>query len=256
MNERPIRAKQARNQLGTPGGAKSFLRGVQVFYTISNTFFQMGRKKFEGVSPFLITRKGQSRGREGPTTLSPSAQFAHVRPFSYRGRLRNLLADFCTPGLYCVTKHGNETSNVHFKSWSSRYGSMRFSACGQGSHWVFFHPDLFLVDCVSRFNYEKSREICVFWSDKHISNFSVFNNIKITWHYSVYMRTSGEKVHIPDEAERVQSVSYPHIRPLSGLYTVVGWREIKGCTCLGPLFATVMCKVPCFERGPNSNCNV
>ena len=33
----------------------------------------------------------------------------------------------------------------------------------------------------------------------------MFNNIKITLHYSVYMRTSGEKVCISDEAERVQS---------------------------------------------------
>jgi len=32
------------------------------------------------------------------------------------------------------------------------------------------------------------------------------------------MRKSGEKVRISDEAERVQSVSYPHIRSLSGLY--------------------------------------
>jgi len=29
---------QARNQLGTPGWAKSFLRGVQIFWTMSNTF--------------------------------------------------------------------------------------------------------------------------------------------------------------------------------------------------------------------------
>jgi len=41
------------------------------------------------------------------------------------------------------------------------------------------------------------------------------NNVKITLHYSVYMRTSGEKVHISDEAERVQSISYSHIRSLS-----------------------------------------
>jgi len=34
------------------------------------------------------------------------------------------------------------------------------------------------------------------------------------------MRTSGEKVRTSDEAECVQSVSYPHIRSLSGLYTV------------------------------------
>jgi len=32
------------------------------------------------------------------------------------------------------------------------------------------------------------------------------------------MRTSGEKVSISDETERVQSVSYPHIRSFSGLY--------------------------------------
>ena len=32
------------------------------------------------------------------------------------------------------------------------------------------------------------------------------------------MHTSGEKVRISDEAERVQSVSYPQYRSLSGLY--------------------------------------
>ena len=35
------------------------------------------------------------------------------------------------------------------------------------------------------------------------------------------MRTSGEKVRISDEAERVQSVSHPHIRSLSGLIYVI-----------------------------------
>ena len=49
----------------------------------------------------------------------------------------------------------------------------------------------------------------------------MFNNIKKVLHYSVYMRTSREKVSISDEAERVQSVSYSHIRSFSGLYTVV-----------------------------------
>jgi len=29
---------QARNQLGTPGGAKSFHRGTQIFKTMSSTF--------------------------------------------------------------------------------------------------------------------------------------------------------------------------------------------------------------------------
>ena len=80
---------------------------------------------------------------------------------------------------------------------------------------------------MSRSNYKKSREICVYLSDKLISNFNVFNNIKIILHYSVYMRTSGEKERISDEAERVQSVSYSHIRSLSGLYTVMCLREGK-----------------------------
>ena len=43
----------------------------------------------------------------------------------------------------------------------------------------------------------------------------MFNNVNITLRYSVYMRTSVEKVRISDEAERVQSVSYSHVRSLS-----------------------------------------
>jgi len=54
-----------------------------------------------------------------------------------------------------------------------------------------------------------------------MSKFNAFNNIKITLHYSVYMRTSGEKIRILDEAERVQWVWCCHIRSLSGLCAVV-----------------------------------
>jgi len=108
---------------------------------------------------------------------------------------------------------------------------------------VFFQPDLFFSRPVCLGCYEKSRDICVFRSNKLISNFNVFNNIKITVHHSVYMPTPGEKARISDEAERVQSVSCSHIRPLSGLYTVVCLREGKRGTCLRTPFATVMCKV-------------
>ena len=63
-------------------------------------------------------------------------------------------------------------------------------------------------------------KICVksvfFGSDKLISNLNMLGNIQMTLYYSVYMRTSSEKVRISDEAERVQSVSYPHTRSLSG----------------------------------------
>jgi len=41
------------------------------------------------------------------------------------------------------------------------------------------------------------------------------------------MRTSGEKVRISDEAERVQLASYPHIRLLSGFnvfFSNANWR--------------------------------
>jgi len=98
----------------------------------------------------------------------------------------------------------------------------------------------------------KNRVKFVFFEDKLISNFNVFNNIKITLYCSVYMRTSVEKVLVSDEAERVQSVSCSHIRSLSGLYTVVCLREGKRDTYLGPFFATVMSKVPCFQRGPTA----
>ena len=45
----------------------------------------------------------------------------------------------------------------------------------------------------------------------------MLDNIKMTLYYSVCMRTPGEKIRISDEAERVQSVSYPQIRSLSAL---------------------------------------
>jgi len=44
---------QARNQLGTPGGAKSFLRGAQIFQAMSNTFFEGGEKNLRGSSPTM-----------------------------------------------------------------------------------------------------------------------------------------------------------------------------------------------------------
>jgi len=45
---------QARNQLGAPEGVKSFLRGAQIFWTMSNSFkrcpthFSRGAKIFLG----------------------------------------------------------------------------------------------------------------------------------------------------------------------------------------------------------------
>jgi len=43
-----------------------------------------------------------------------------------------------------------------------------------------------------------------------------------------------------------------YLRSLSGLYTVVCSRKGKWGTCLGPPFASAMCKVTCFQRGPTA----
>jgi len=65
----------------------------------------------------------------------------------------------------------------------------------------FSHPDLLFF----------SRPGCL----RLVMN--VFNNIQLSLYYGVYMCASGDKVRISDEAERVQSISYPHIRSLSEL---------------------------------------
>jgi len=54
---------QARNQLGTLGGAKSFLRGAQIFETMSTSF---------KICPTHFSRKGKnfSRGAKPPCATS------------------------------------------------------------------------------------------------------------------------------------------------------------------------------------------
>jgi len=49
------------------------------------------------------------------------------------------------------------------------------------------------------------------------------------------MHTSGEKVCISDEAERVQSVSYSHVGSLSRLYPVMCLGEASEALALAPL---------------------
>jgi len=60
-----VGVRQARNQPGTPGGAKSFLRGAQIFWTVSNSFklcptnFSRGVENFSRrASPPLVTGLG------------------------------------------------------------------------------------------------------------------------------------------------------------------------------------------------------
>jgi len=121
----------------------------------------------------------------------------------------------------------------------------------------FFHPDLFFSRPVCLGYYEKSHDICEFWGDKLISNISAFNNIKLALHYSVHMRTSGEKIRILDEAEHVQSVSYSHkmiVRlTYSGAFRGRQARHLPRtplCNC------NVQSSLSCCQMGHNSNCNV
>jgi len=169
--------------------------------------------------------------------------------------LQKQVAKLASRLLYSWSLLRNNNTAVNLQKFTPSYGSRRFAACYQGSHWGFFSTQIcFLSRPVCLGYYEQSRDICAFWSDELISNFIVFNNIKMTLHYSAYMRTPGEKVRISVEAERVQSVSYSHIRSLSELYTLVCLREGKRSTWLGPPFATVKCKVAylAFKWGPTA----
>ena len=67
----------------------------------------------------------------------------------------------------------------------------------------------------------KNRVKSVFFE---VINSNVFNNIKITLHYSVYMRTLDEKVRISDEANVLNRFHIP-TRSLSELHTVVCLRQ-------------------------------
>ena len=130
--------------------------------------------------------------------------------------------------LYSWSFLRNNNTAINLQMLTSSYGSVRFVACDQGPHWGFSQPDLFFSRPVCLGEITKNR-VKVFGSHNFISNFNVFNNLKITLHYSVYMRTSGEKVRISGETERVQSVSYSHIRSLSGYIQWCVKRVRPGC---------------------------
>jgi len=78
----------------------------------------------------------------------------------------------------------------------------------------------------------------------------MFNNIKITLYITVFTCAHQVIKYVRRMKQNVFNRLHILIRSLSGLYTVVRLREGKRGTCLGPPFATVMCKVPCSQTGP------
>ena len=173
-----------------------------------------------------------------------SAQFAHVRSLC----LQRQAAKFASGLLYYWSLLHNNNTESNFKC------SLQVTVVGvlphvnRASHWGFFQPDLYFSRPVCLGLIMTNRVKSVFF--EVINSSATWYQYKDTLHYSVYiMRTSGEKVRISDKAERIQSVSYSHIRSLSGSYTVVCLRKQVRHLPRSP-FATVRCKVPCFQRNP------
>jgi len=78
----------------------SFLRGAQIFETMSNTFFQGGEKNFRGLRPTWLRAWGKVVTARPPTRLPQVrssllclqrqvARKCAVRSFAFKGRLRN-----------------------------------------------------------------------------------------------------------------------------------------------------------------------
>ena len=78
-----MRSYQARNQLGTLGGAQSFLRGTQIFETMPNSF---------KICPTHFSRGGEKFSRRG---------FAPLRPLVTG---LGLIHTYMFPALYCIMK--------------------------------------------------------------------------------------------------------------------------------------------------------
>jgi len=134
MNARPIRAKQAHNQLGTPGVAKSFLRGARIFETLSNIFklcpthFCRGVKTILRAPPLVRSYRAKSLPRS-PDTLSASVRSLYL--------LRQV-AKLASGLLYCVTipRQQNLKCSLQIMVVSVLPHVTRAPTEG------FFHPDL------------------------------------------------------------------------------------------------------------------
>jgi len=72
--------QQARNQLGTPGGAKSFLRGAYIFWTMAYVF--------------KLCPTHFSRGASSPWT--PLVTGLVIRPHVIQDRTNSLNGSWCT----------------------------------------------------------------------------------------------------------------------------------------------------------------
>ena len=95
----------------------------------------------------------------------------------------------------------------------SSYGSRRFHTCDHRAPTDVFSTQICFLSRPGRLGLiVKNRVKSVFFDVIKSSATSMCSIIYRLLYISVCMRTSSEKVRISDEAERVQSVSYPYIQ--------------------------------------------
>ena len=199
------------------------------YFKLCPTHFSKGENKiWGGLRP--VTGLGQS--------CDPRDAWRKCAVRSFVCRQVAILASHL---LYSWSSLCNNNMAINLQMFTSSYGSRRFSACDQDSHWGFFHPDLFFSRPVRLGLIMKNRAKRVFWSDKLIRNFTVLNNIKITLHYNVFMRTSGGKVRMSDEAERFKSFSYSHITVVPKLFLIAYHLWAPCCQHVPPCFRKSQC---------------
>jgi len=197
MSVRPIRAKQARNQLGTPGGAENswegpkFFRLCPIFLNYVQHIFPGKTKKCRGCCDRKARAASNNRDHM-PWSLyyclfaphvygcysshtSHSWWIAHSTQRQRRGCNRGLRPSWLwawgkvvtarsptrlaqvRSSLLCMQRRVAKPANGLLYSWSllrnnntainlqmftSSYGSRRFAACDQGSHWGSFSTQI------------------------------------------------------------------------------------------------------------------
>jgi len=135
---------------------------------------------------------------------------AQFTPFACRGKKGKLASVL----LYSWSLLRNNNMAINLQMFTSSYGNRRFAACDQGLPLSVFSTQIWFFSRLACLGYyEKSREICVFWSDKLISNFNVFNNMNITLDYSAtHHVTSGENVRIVQSSGSRSMNGDPHTK--------------------------------------------
>ena len=112
-------------------------------------------------------------------------QFAHVR--FYACGVQKQVEKLANGFFYCWSLWRNNNTAINPQKFTSSYGSRRFSVCDQGCHCgVFPFRSAFFSrpGCLGLII--KNRVKFVFCGDKFISNFTVFNSVKMTLYYIVF----------------------------------------------------------------------